>query len=48
MLKPKSTEEVSKILAHCNQRRLAVCPQVSVTQYIMSVMIQEGFIKESQ
>eukprot|EP00884_Botryococcus_braunii_P004609 jgi/Botrbrau1/14149/Bobra.182_3s0090.2 len=26
-LRPKSTEEVSKILAHCNKRRLAVVPQ---------------------
>ncbi|KAI5645202.1 FAD binding domain-containing protein [Phthorimaea operculella] len=27
VLKPKSTEEVSQILAYCNERRLAVCPQ---------------------
>lgn len=27
VLKPKSTEEVSAILRHCNDRRLAVCPQ---------------------
>lgn len=27
LLKPKSTNEVSKILAHCNKRNLAVCPQ---------------------
>lgn len=27
MLKPKTTEEVSAILKHCNERRLAVCPQ---------------------
>lgn len=27
MLKPKSTEEVSAILKHCNARKLAVCPQ---------------------
>ncbi|XP_072940857.1 D-2-hydroxyglutarate dehydrogenase, mitochondrial [Epargyreus clarus] len=27
ILKPKSTEEVSKILAYCNEKRLAVCPQ---------------------
>lgn len=27
VLKPKTTEEVSKILKHCNERRLAVCPQ---------------------
>lgn len=27
MLKPKTTEEVSAILRHCNARKLAVCPQ---------------------
>lgn len=27
ILKPKSTEEVSKILAFCNNNRIAVCPQ---------------------
>lgn len=27
ILKPKTTEEVSKILAYCNNKRLAVCPQ---------------------
>jgi len=27
VLKPKSTEEVSQILSHCNQRRIAVVPQ---------------------
>lgn len=27
LLKPKTTEEVSKILAYCNQHNLAVCPQ---------------------
>ncbi|XP_049866142.1 D-2-hydroxyglutarate dehydrogenase, mitochondrial isoform X1 [Pectinophora gossypiella] len=27
VLKPKTTEEVSKILAYCNEKRLAVCPQ---------------------
>ncbi|XP_037903422.1 D-2-hydroxyglutarate dehydrogenase, mitochondrial isoform X2 [Hermetia illucens] len=27
VLKPKSTEEVSAILAYCNERKLAVCPQ---------------------
>ncbi|XP_077998542.1 D-2-hydroxyglutarate dehydrogenase, mitochondrial-like [Glandiceps talaboti] len=27
LLKPKTTEEVSKILAHCNSRNLAVVPQ---------------------
>lgn len=26
-MKPKTTEEVSKILAYCNENRLAVCPQ---------------------
>ena len=26
-LRPKSTAEVSEILAHCNKRRIAVCPQ---------------------
>ena len=26
-LRPKSTAEVSEILAHCNERRIAVCPQ---------------------
>lgn len=27
LVKPKTTEEVSKILAYCNQHHLAVCPQ---------------------
>ncbi|KAJ3654795.1 hypothetical protein Zmor_013958 [Zophobas morio] len=27
VLKPKTTEEVSKILSYCNNNRLAVCPQ---------------------
>lgn len=27
LLKPKTTEEVSAILRHCNERKLAVCPQ---------------------
>jgi D-2-hydroxyglutarate dehydrogenase len=27
VLKPKTTEEVSKILSFCNSNRLAVCPQ---------------------
>lgn len=27
VLKPESTKEVSQILAYCNQRKLAVCPQ---------------------
>lgn len=27
VLKPKTTEEVSAILSHCNDRNLAVCPQ---------------------
>lgn len=27
-LKPRSTEQVSAILHHCNERRLAVVPQV--------------------
>ncbi|XP_031621872.1 D-2-hydroxyglutarate dehydrogenase, mitochondrial-like [Contarinia nasturtii] len=27
LLKPKTTEEVSAILKHCNSRKLAVCPQ---------------------
>lgn len=27
LLKPKTTEEVSAILRHCNSRKLAVCPQ---------------------
>lgn len=27
VLKPKTTEEVSKIIGHCVKRRLAVCPQ---------------------
>ena len=26
-LRPKSTEQVSRVLAHCNQRVLAVVPQ---------------------
>lgn len=31
MLKPNSTEEVSGILKHCNQRKLAVVPQAGNT-----------------
>lgn len=27
VLRPRTTEEVSKIMAHCHQRRIAVCPQ---------------------
>ncbi|UYV82982.1 D2HGDH [Cordylochernes scorpioides] len=27
LLRPKTTEEVSKILAYCNEKHLAVCPQ---------------------
>lgn len=27
VLKPKSTKQVSEILAYCNKRQLAVCPQ---------------------
>jgi FAD/FMN-containing dehydrogenase len=27
-LRPKTTEQVSQVLAHCNRRRLAVVPQV--------------------
>lgn len=27
LLKPKSTEEVSKIMAYCHKERIAVCPQ---------------------
>lgn len=27
LLKPKTTDEVSAILRHCNDRKLAVCPQ---------------------
>ncbi|XP_066261640.1 D-2-hydroxyglutarate dehydrogenase, mitochondrial [Euwallacea similis] len=27
VLKPKSTEEVSKILSYCNENKIAVCPQ---------------------
>ncbi|CAG9115395.1 unnamed protein product [Plutella xylostella] len=27
VLKPKTTQEVSKILSYCNQKKLAVCPQ---------------------
>lgn len=27
VLKPKTTNEVSAILKHCNDRKLAVCPQ---------------------
>lgn len=26
-MKPESTEEVSQILAYCNEHRIAVCPQ---------------------
>lgn len=27
VLKPKTTQEVSKIMSYCNQRKLAICPQ---------------------
>ena len=27
-LRPKNTEQVSKVLAYCNERRLAIVPQV--------------------
>lgn len=27
VLKPKTTEEVSRILRYCNEKKLAVCPQ---------------------
>jgi len=27
LLKPKTTEEVSAVLRHCNERRLAIVPQ---------------------
>lgn len=27
VLKPKSTEEMSKIVGHCVKRKLAICPQ---------------------
>lgn len=26
-MKPKTTEEVSRILRYCNNRKLAICPQ---------------------
>ena len=29
-LRPKSTEQVSRILAYCNDRRLAIVPQASM------------------
>ena len=31
-LRPTSTSQVAALLAHCNSRRLAVCPQVCVSQ----------------
>ena len=34
-LHPKSTEHVSQIMKHCNQRRLAVVPQVGFTHLTM-------------
>ena len=30
-LRPKTTEQVSQLLAHCNRRQLAVVPQVDGT-----------------
>lgn len=27
VLKPKTTDEVAKILSYCNKKKLAVCPQ---------------------
>lgn len=32
-LRPKSTEQVSKVLAYCNDRRLAIVPQVNASSY---------------
>ena len=34
ILRPKSTEEVAKILAHCNERKLAVVPQGGRTSLV--------------
>lgn len=34
MLKPKTTEEISKILSFCNINRLAVCPQGGNTSVV--------------
>ncbi|KAF2358115.1 FAD-linked oxidase C-terminal [Trinorchestia longiramus] len=34
VLRPHSTEEVSALLQHCNQRRLAVCPQGGNTSLV--------------
>ena len=31
-LRPKSTEQVSKVLAYCNEKRLAIVPQVKSAQ----------------
>ena len=30
-LRPKSTEQVSKVLSYCNDRRLAIVPQVELS-----------------
>ena len=55
LLKPKTTEEVSKIMAYCNTRNLAVCPQGGNTglaggsvpvfdEIILSTSLMDGII----
>lgn len=34
MLRPKTTKEVSKILAFCNEHKLAICPQGGNTSVV--------------
>ena len=36
-LRPKSTEQVSKLLAHCNERVLAVVPQARTLHPVCGV-----------
>ena len=42
-LRPKTTEQVSKLLAHCNERRLAVVPQVSTSKCIEACSSHRNF-----
>lgn len=31
VLRPSSTQQLSEVMAHCNNRKLAVVPQVSIS-----------------
>lgn len=47
-LKPQTTEQVSQILKHCNDRQLAVVPQVSITSVnsILSCLVVSGLVHD--